>query len=139
MELCYACLVSGYCRKLNYKPLTNGELALPELVRDGRAAANAYGFTQDAWVEEIHNIYRDLKGRFIDDDGNEVFLNMDVFDSPNIRSWFRDNICKPMNPDLRPVVREATCDRWWVFLSIIRADIGVNAELWGVRPANDNF
>lgn len=86
----------------------NPETKKPELIRPCR------------WLDWLTDEYRDLKVALTDDEGNEVFLDMEVFEVPSIHFWFRD-FCKPVPPKVQPRLRREAEGRVVAMSSIIRA------------------
>jgi hypothetical protein len=136
MSLCNQCIGLGYCRKLNAHLVSDAELANPEFIRDVRTAADELCITRDQWRDHLSNLYRDYRGRILDREGNEVFLDMEVFEKAS-PYWFRD-FCITPRPGVRPRVRQAARERVRVMATILRAVFPDAAQFWGVCPANDN-
>ena len=65
-------------------------------VREARDAAGVYG---ESWAAG------DLRGCIVDQAGRTVFLDMEVFEAPHIRDWFRDFCCTPCPSHITPYVR----------------------------------
>jgi len=137
MKLCPTCYTQGYCRKLKYALVSDEELENPDFIFDGRMAAFDLGIKPDQWHEQITNWYRDFQGRFMDNKDSEIPLDTSQLELKNIRTWFRDFAYRKPDPNIPPVLYATTKERARVFLSILRVQVGVNAELWGVRAAND--
>ncbi len=72
-------------------------------------------------LDWLTDVYRDLEEPITDGTGAEVFLDMDVFESPNIHFWFRD-FCKPISEAQRPRVRSEALARVVALSSILRAN-----------------
>lgn len=138
MNMCRACRRHGFCRKLACQIVTDDELNDPEFLRDVRAAALAEGVSADAWLEHVNDLYRDFRGWISDARGAEVLLDMEEFERPFIREWFRDFCCTPCAPDIKPRIRDVARERVRVLATILRAAHPAKALLWGVRAANDN-
>jgi len=138
MKFCTACFIQAYCSKANTLLVTDKELANPEFIRDGRKACFEEYKSPEEWIEHVHDLYRDYRGKIFDGEGHEISLNMDVFEVPYIREWFRDFTCTPCPPEVAPRVRRAAYARARTLLTIMRACLPQKAYYWGVRPANDN-
>lgn len=118
--------------------VSDAELKNGVFVCDGRAACVAQNKNPEEWIEHVNNLYRDYHGRIFDAEGHEVILNMDVFETPFIREWFRDFACTPCRPGIRPRIRAEAKPRVRVLFTLMRAHFPESAKLWGARPANDN-
>ena len=105
MKFCASCYL-GSCRQ-ERKSLfvSNEELANSEFIRDGRAACLRENIMPEAWIEHVNDLYRDFPGRIFDTEGHEIILNMEVFEVPFIREWFRDFACTPCPANVVPRVR----------------------------------
>lgn len=136
--LCVQCLPLGYCRRLKARMVSDAELGDPEFIRDLRHHAYGLGFTRDAWVNKLADLYRDYPGTIVDAAGMEALLDMEVFECPGIRDWLRDFACTPCPADVTPRVRREAWERVRVMATIMRAVWPERAALWGVRPANDH-
>lgn len=136
MSLCPYCLARGYCRRLQTQIVSDDDIDNSEFIRDVREFAHKLDINDEEWREFLSNLYRDYRGRVADADGNEIFLDMEEFERPSIREWFRDFCCRlPVrHPHVRPEARE----RVRVLATILKAYNPLAASYWGVRPANDN-
>ncbi|MEO0696960.1 MAG: hypothetical protein AAFY84_12765 [Pseudomonadota bacterium] len=138
-SLCQGCYSRGYCRRRVTHLVNDGDLFNPEYIRDLRASARRRGLTCDQWIEALADWYRDYPGWIADDAGREVFLDLDVFERPNIRDWFRSFCNTPCPPHIRPHVRPEARERVRVLATILSFVIPAEAALWGHRSANDNY
>ena len=121
------------------KLVNDQELRNGKFLYDSKASCFARNKTPEDWIEHVHDLYRDYRGRIIDHEGHEIILNMNVFEVPFIREWFRDFACTPCLPGVRPRIRTVARPRVRVLLTIIRARFPEEAEHWGSREAaNDN-
>ena len=138
MIRCTDCIFSGYCRKRRSSLVNDGELRNPEFIRDVRAKANSLNICSDHWLEFLTGLYRDYPGWIMDAGGDEVFLDMEEFELPNIKVWFQEFCCTPCPPHVQPRVRVEARERVRALATILRACFPVEAYFWGRRPANDN-
>jgi len=116
---------------------SNAEIANPEVIRDVRNFCAGLPVTPEAWIDYLNDLYRDYLGIIVDGDGNQIILNMEQFERPHIREWFRD-FCSLVPDDVRPRVRQEARGRVKVLITILRATLPKEAALWGLRAANDN-
>ena len=137
---CKQCLHLGACRKLRTRLVSDAELSNPEFVRDVRAFAYLQDVSSDLWLEHLSDLYRDFRGVIVNSAGVEIFLNMEEFERPTIRIWFRDFCCTPCAPHIRPYVRGEAWERARILATILRARFPEKAEFWGLRghAVNDN-
>lgn len=110
----------------------------PEFIRDLRRYTASLGISCDQWLDFLSDTYRDYPGRIMDQTGREVFLDMEVFEEPNIRYWFRDWCNTPCGNNVVPRIRSEARERIRVLATILRAANPKAALMWGVRAANDN-
>lgn len=104
---------------------------------DVRKKAHSLDFTPVEWVEAIHDLYSQYSGWIVDADGNEVFLDMNEFERPHIREWFRDWVCDlPANPEMQRL-HSASVERIRILATILKALYPNQAQIWG-KAANDN-
>lgn len=135
MALCPECYLQSYCRRLKSRVVTDDELT-PAFVRDLRRHAHALAIPCGRWPDFLSDQYGDYIGQIVDTDGQEVMLDMDVFERPNIRYWFRD-FCKAVPADITPRVKRSVAMRIATMATILRAIHPVPASLWGKDIAND--
>lgn len=137
-QLCTFCLTGGYCRRLHTQIVSDVDLANPDFIRDLRAFAFRLGINDEDWQEYLTNLYRDYPGWIADANDHETFLDMEEFERPFIREWFRGFCCTPCPPDVQPRVRPEARERVRILATILKAHDPVPAMMWGVSPANDN-
>jgi len=135
IHLCGQCYLVGYCRRLTSKVVTRGELS-SAFIGDVRRFMAAMNLTRDQWLPYLDAAYRDYPGRIVDAAGIEIALDMEVFDRPSLRYWFRD-LCRPIPEGVTPRLRREALGRFIVTASILRAVHPVAALLWGREIAND--
>ena len=108
----------------------------PEFKRDSKNYAaqlmEKIGVSKDECHDWITDIYRDLKEPITDENGMEVFLDMECFEVPNIATWFRD-FCKRVPDDITPRIHRSTLPRFIAFTSILRARDPSGTKSWGIR------
>jgi len=135
---CVNCFTNGYCLKHQAFMATDLDINNPDFLRDLRSYVLSLGVTCDQWADYLADAYRDYAGRILDAAGQEVFLDMEVFEVPNIRYWFRDWCNTPCPETTVPRIRRETRERVRVLATILRACNPKAALMWGVRAANDN-
>lgn len=135
---CYRCLGLGYCPKIRTLIVSDLELSNPEFLRSVRLTAYRHNISSYQWLDEVYSLYRDYHGWICDERGQEVLLDLEVFETPNIRTWFRDFCCRPLPEGSMPRVRGESKERVRVLATILRARFPVSAATWGVWVANDN-
>ena len=138
MFLCFDCSFNGYCRKRETKEETTEELRSGGFVRQVRQTALDLNIESANWHEALCDMYRDYPGRIVNASGEEVFLDMEVFETPNIRTWFRDFCCRPCPDSTSPRIRQESQERVRVLATILRASFPVKAATWDMKTANDN-
>ncbi len=136
-NICPNCIVRGYCSNRHVLLVTDDLLDSPEYIRDLKAFCHGLGVSDCAWQDYLCDLYRDFPGWIVAPEDIEVFLNMEEFERPSIREWFRDfaQVCPP---DVTPRVRREARERVRIMATILSAYSPVNAGLWGIQPANDN-
>ena len=137
MELCINCYGQGFCRRLSARLVTDAELSNPAFVCDLRSHAARMNISPDHWARFLVDTYRDYPGVILNTDRREVSLDLEVFDDPNIRYWFRDTACVPCEPGITPRVRIEARERFRLMATLLRAIDPVAGAFWGVRAAND--
>ncbi|MEZ5692243.1 MAG: hypothetical protein R3D99_00005, partial [Altererythrobacter sp.] len=70
--------------------VTEKELGNPEFIRRVRTYASMLGIPWRRWHTFLTDLYRDAPFIFVKDQCQEVYLNMDVFETESIDYWFRD-------------------------------------------------
>lgn len=138
MPLCLNCLSRGYCRRLRVEIVGDEDLANPEYIRDLRAFALGLGVNDEDWREFVSDLYRDYRGWIARANGTEIFLDMDEFERPSIREWFRDFCCTPCPAHVTPRVKPEAWERVRVLATILSATYPHDARFWGLRGDNDN-
>ena len=101
----------------------------------------AFGLRIDSadWVDFVSDLYRDFSGCIVDQNDKEILLDLEVFEVPSNREWFRDWANSPLPEGKVPRLRAESRERIRVLATILRAHFRDAAMLWdGVRPANDN-
>lgn len=136
-QLCPACMNGGYCPKKSVAVVGDDKLSDPDYLRDFKEFVRYLDVSDFRWHEHLSNLYRDFPGRIVGQDGKEVFLDMEEFERPNIREWFRDFL-KPLRDGARPRVREEARERVRILATVLSAHHPFDAMLWGVHVANDN-
>lgn len=136
--LCPSCYSLGYCRREYTALVTDKDLNNPEFIRDGRKAAYSENLFASQWLDHVTDLYRDYLGWIADENGEECFLDTEVFDRPNIEDWFDDWCCAPCPEHIKPRLRCEARERVRVLLTILKTRHPVASRFWGVRPANDN-
>jgi len=135
---CRCCDALDYCRNIKTRLVSDDEISNPEFIRDVRNFAYSLGVSSYYWRDYLNNLYRDYKGWIERSDGQDVFLNMRVFEFDTHRLWFRDFCCKPTRAHIRPYVRKEARGRAKILATILRATFPKKTMMWGVRAANDN-
>ena len=138
MMLCMKCVPLGYCAKLNYILVSDQELNNLDFVEDVRSCAQNLRITPSGWRDFIYDTYRDYPGRVLGSSGEEVFLDLEVFETDGIREWFRDWISRSEPLCRSKRLRVESRDRVRVIATLLRARNPGGALTWGVRPANAN-
>lgn len=136
--LCFNCISQGYCKNEVARLVTDAEIANQHWVRDIRLFAATFSIQPCDWAEYLTNLYRDYLGWIIDPTGSETFLNLDPLFEQNARFFFRD-FCRAPNPKANCFVRPQSWERVRVLATILRARFPAEAQMWGVRAANDNY
>lgn len=141
MLFCLQCQILQYCRQRSSTLIVDSELRGVGFVADFRAFLVRYSFqhqvTPGQWHEHLCGLYRDYHGWIRDGDGNEVFLDMEVFEEKHTVDLFK-RLLRPVPPGGQTRLREETKERVRVCATIMRAHFPEEAMMWGVRPANDN-
>lgn len=138
MYFCLACLSSGRCLKKIALTVSDDELRNPKFLTDVRLSARKKNVSSHRWLDYLCSLYRDYDGTIFDHDGKEVLLDLEAFESVQIREWFRSWISAPDAGDKPPRLRSESRERVRLLATILRAAFPGEARLWGVEPANDN-
>lgn len=141
MKFCRHCQMIGICERLVAQLFSDRELYREYFLYDFRAFLVSYTIKHDLcfseWLDHLCDLYRDYRGRIKGADGQEVFLDMSVFEVPHIREWFRDFI-RLVPPGVQPRLRPEARERVRVLATIMRANFPSEGMMWGLRAANDN-
>jgi len=116
---------------------SDAETENPEAIRDVRNFCAGLPVYSEEWIDYLNDLYRDYHGVIVDADDNQIVLNMEQFERPHIREWFRD-FCSPVPDDVTPRVRQEARGRVKILITILRATFPKEATRWGLRAANDN-
>ena len=100
--------------------VTEAQIIRPEFVRAVRNYAASLGVPWRSWHGFITDFYRDAPVIFVNESMNEVFLNMEVFETPSIDYWFRDFV-QPVPDCVTPVVRREAKGRVIILATLMRA------------------
>ena len=136
--VCFDCLPDGICRNERIALVSDKALSDPEFIRDLRSFAYGLKVSSYHWHDFLCDLYRDYPGCIINENGEEVFLDMHVFEVPSIRDWFRDFCCTPVPATITPYVRGEARERARILATILKASYFQEAMMWGVSAANDN-
>jgi hypothetical protein len=118
--------------------VSDRDILNPAFIHDVRVFAHQLGISRDGWRDYLVNSLRDYPGRIVDASGQDVELDTEVFEQPNIRDWFRDICCTLPAPNGARYIRREARERFRVMATILKAKFPNEALLWGIRPANDN-
>ena len=99
---------------------TERQVQNPDYVRALKNYAASLGISWRRWHQFLTDIYRDMPVIFVNDQNDEVFLDMEVFETASIDYWFRDFV-KPVLPCTTPIVRKEAKARVVVFASLMCA------------------
>lgn len=132
------CDKPGICVGCSARLASDRELDNPDFIRDLRNYAVRLPISSRHWREALNDMYRDYRGCIVDPQTRSaVYLDMEEFERPNIREWFRD-FCSRVPADASPYVTAATRERARILATVLRASDPAGTMLWGMRPANDN-
>ncbi|MBI1393891.1 MAG: hypothetical protein GC152_14230 [Alphaproteobacteria bacterium] len=137
MQLCPNCLAHGFCRNKTTGLVTDRKLENPDFLRDLRAFTSGLNISPDHWLDFLIDTYRDYRGRIVHQ-GREVFLDTEALEVTSIKEWLRDWACAPVSEGARPRLREESRERIRVLATILTTRFPFEADMWGVRAANDN-
>lgn len=118
MGYCALCIIEDTCTKTRL--VTDRELADPAFIRRLRNVCFRLYVSSYQWLDFLTDLYRDMHGCIVDDSGRTVFLDMDFFEIPHIRDWFRDFCCTPCPPHITPYVRGEAKERVRILATILR-------------------
>ncbi|QIG79447.1 hypothetical protein [Stakelama tenebrarum] len=99
--------------------VTDEDINDSDNLRDVRNYAASLDVGFRSWHAFITEFYRDIPAIF-EKDGEEVFLNMDVFETPCIDYWFRD-FCTHVPENVTPRLRKEARQRVLVLASLLKA------------------
>ncbi len=131
MMLCLECVKNGYCVRITSRVVTIDEVLDPLFVYDVRDFCWRLGISRDAWLDRLAGWLRDFDGHFVDQAGRSVEIDLESFDTPSIRYYFRDNACTRPNPN--GYVHPMAVERFRVMATILKARFPVVASTWGKR------
>ena len=139
--LCTNCLSQGYCRFIKVQLVPVTALRDPDYLTDlkklMRLLSFQYQVTPEGWFEFLVILYRDYLGWIEGPDGEEIFLNLEVFDFPSRREWFRD-FMRIVAGGVVPRLRKESVPRVQAIATILTASFPQETFMLGVRGANDN-
>lgn len=168
---CINCILAGYCIHLNAKVVNKYEMANPAFIYDALAFAYSLNskpkeFTlgvelkinkPSRWKKLIHKAYTEYKGRFIGSNGKEEFLNTDLFEVTDEKSfdaspkelsnanktlceWLEKWLCSQPETGKKVSFHGNTGERLRIVFTVLRATYPHEAQFWGLRgkAANDN-
>lgn len=119
MGACALCIIEDRCERT---PLvTDRELTDPAFIRSLRDLCTSLNVSSYQWLDFLTDLYRDYRGCIVDEAGRTVLLDMEVFEVPHIRDWFRDFCCTPCPPHITPYVRGEAKERVRILATILRA------------------
>jgi hypothetical protein len=101
--------------------VTDRELADPAFIRSLRDLCCALNVLSYHRLDSLTDLYRDAHGCIVDEAGRKVLLDMEVFEVPHIRDWFRDFCCTSCPPHIAPYVRGEAKERVRVLPTVLRA------------------
>lgn len=118
MGSCAHCFITDQrCERTRL--VTDRELADPAFIRALRDLCYSLNVSSYQWLDFLTDLYRDAHGCIVDESGRTVFLDMDVFEIPHIRDWFRDFCCTPCPPHITPYVRGEAKERVRILATIL--------------------
>lgn len=162
MTLCTSCFMVGYCKRLHASVVTDEELQNIDFVNDVLNYAQILKLKPSDWRPYLTRAYADYNGRIFGTNGEEEFLDMDVFEVSDevlfasndttqasrqltiannaIRDWFDYWLCNS-NPREHNHFSPCTRERLRVVGTILRANDPDEAQFWGLKgkTANDNY
>ncbi|MCB1680972.1 MAG: hypothetical protein H6858_04105 [Rhodospirillales bacterium] len=108
--------------------VTDAELGDPAFIRRLRNFCYSLNVSSYQWLDLLTDLYRDYRGCIVDEAGRTVFLNMDVFEIPHIRDWFRDFCCTPCPTHITPYVRGEAKERVRILATILQPTLTLNVS-----------
>lgn len=144
-NLCPECQMSGVCKTMQTRIVTDKEMDDPEFIRDVRANALAENIPAAKWLDHLYDLYCGYIGTIIDAQREEVMLDLDRhFDDDDavsrrrIINWFSEVCCSGCATTVKPRVRREARERFRILATLLRATHPKQSMMWGRRPANDN-
>lgn len=131
MFACSECEIKGYCKEIKVEIVSLSDMQNPQYVYDVRDFCWRLGISRDAWLDRLAGWLRDFDGHFVDQTGRSLEIDLEAFDTPSIRYYFRDNACTRPNPN--GYVHPMAVDRFRVMATIVKARFPVVASTWGKR------
>jgi hypothetical protein len=119
MASCSLCIIENTCTQTRL--VTDRELADPAFIRRLRDHCYSLNISSYQWLDFLTDQYRDLRGCIVDHTGRTVYLDMEVFEVPHIRDWFRDFCCTPCLPHITPYVRGEAKERVRILATILNS------------------
>ena len=119
MGYCALCIIEDTCARTRL--VTDRELADPAFIRRLRNVCFRLNVSSYQWIDFLTDLYRDYRGCIVDEAGRTVYLNMDVFEIPHIRDWFRDFCCTQCPPQITPYVRGEARERVRIVATVLRS------------------
>lgn len=166
---CINCMLAGYCIHLNAKVVNEHDMANWDFVRDALAFGYSLNFKPaeftlgiqldckepTEWTKFIDKAYTEYRGRFIGRNGQEEFLNMELFEVPdkkfgaskeelsnafdNLCEWNEYWFCTPHTEQKHFQFRGDTREKLRIAFTVLRATYPQEeTKFWGLRAANDN-
>lgn len=120
MGACALCIIEDRCERTPI--VTDRELADPAFIRALRDLCYSLNVSSYHWLDFLTDLYRDNRGCIVDEAGRIVLLDMEVFEVPHIRDWFRDFCCTPCPLHITPYVRGEAKERVRVLATILRSN-----------------
>lgn len=118
MGACALCIIEDRCERTRL--VTDRELADPAFIRALRDFCFSLNVSSYHWLDFLTDLYRDYRGCIVDEAGRTVLLDMEVFEVPHIRDWFRDFCCTPCPPNVTPYVRGEAKERVRTLATILQ-------------------
>jgi len=140
MNLCFECSSKGYCKKLKTYIVKVDELTgefMQDMKRHMRVLSFKHKLTPGMWFDFVTDAYRDYMGTMVNAEGEENFLDTEVFAEFDPRDFFRNLLRLDLEAGSRRP-RPETHSRLIVLASILKAHSPSETAYWGLRAANDN-
>lgn len=152
MQKCGFCPVQR-CAGRASRLVSDTEINNSEFVRDVRNFAAPLGLRPAEWLDRILELLALYDGCIVDGRGRPVHLDTTIFLPTDdeidngtaavieyrMRNWFEETFATPVPESVTPHVRVEAKERFRIVASILRARFPMQAAMWGVRAANDNF